>query len=236
MRKLILQNYQSPGDILMLTAAVRDLHRSFPNPFITDVRTPCPHLWEHNPYLTRLDSADPEALEIECHYPSIHTSNLRPRYFLEAFSDFIGEQLNLTIRCTDFAGTYTSARPRSVGLIRFRNLREKRFPSGLSLLGVSSTTRSSGGVLIGSSKSFTTFGKRSYLFKWERSATITLGYPELSTYEEKQPSGKLIRLVHHADGVLTPVSLAMHLAAAVPVRKGKAKNRPCVVVAGSFEV
>ena len=25
-RKLILKNYQSPGDILMLTATVRDLH------------------------------------------------------------------------------------------------------------------------------------------------------------------------------------------------------------------
>jgi hypothetical protein len=26
-RKLILKNFQSPGDIVMLTAAVRDLHR-----------------------------------------------------------------------------------------------------------------------------------------------------------------------------------------------------------------
>jgi len=35
--KLILQNHQAPGDILMLTAAVRDLHRCHPGKFLTDV-------------------------------------------------------------------------------------------------------------------------------------------------------------------------------------------------------
>lgn len=44
MRKLILRNFQSPGDIVMLTAAVRDLHRTYPGEFITDVRTPFPGL------------------------------------------------------------------------------------------------------------------------------------------------------------------------------------------------
>lgn len=46
---------------------------------------------------------------------------------------------------------------------------------------------------------------------------------------------QLIRLMHHAQGVLCPVTLHMHLAAAVPVRKGMPKNRPCVVVAGGRE-
>lgn len=52
MKKLILRNFQSPGDILMLTAAVRDLHVCYPGRFLTDVRTPCPDLWQHNPHLT----------------------------------------------------------------------------------------------------------------------------------------------------------------------------------------
>ena len=42
MRKLILRNFQSPGDIVMLTAAVRDIHRAHPGEFLTDVRTSCP--------------------------------------------------------------------------------------------------------------------------------------------------------------------------------------------------
>ena len=32
-RKLILENSQSPGDIVMLTAALRDLHRCYPGTF-----------------------------------------------------------------------------------------------------------------------------------------------------------------------------------------------------------
>ena len=46
---------------------------------------------------------------------------------------------------------------------------------------------------------------------------------------------QLVRLVHHAQGVLCPVTLHMHLAAAVPVRAGMPRNRPCVVVAGGRE-
>src|SRR5207244_10704494 len=46
---------------------------------------------------------------------------------------------------------------------------------------------------------------------------------------------QLVRLVHHAQGVLCPVTLLMHLAAAVEVPAGMPKNRPCVVVAGGRE-
>jgi len=46
---------------------------------------------------------------------------------------------------------------------------------------------------------------------------------------------QLIRLVYHAQGVLCPVTALMHLAAAVPVKPGMPKNRPCVVVAGGRE-
>src|SRR6185295_5378352 len=53
-QKLILRNFQSPGDILMLTAAVRDLHACHPGEFLTDVRTSCADLWLNNPYLTPL--------------------------------------------------------------------------------------------------------------------------------------------------------------------------------------
>ena len=51
----------------MLTAAVRDLHKCHPGQFLTDVRTPCPALWENNPHLTKLDEQEAEV--IECHLP-----------------------------------------------------------------------------------------------------------------------------------------------------------------------
>jgi ADP-heptose:LPS heptosyltransferase len=45
----------------------------------------------------------------------------------------------------------------------------------------------------------------------------------------------LIRLVYHAEGVLCPVTLLMHLAAAVETKPSARKSRPCVVVAGGRE-
>src|SRR5260221_4546129 len=71
-RKLILRNHQSPGDIVMLTAAVRDLHRTFPGQFLTDVRTSCSAFWENNPHLTPLNDDDPAVELLHCDYPLIH--------------------------------------------------------------------------------------------------------------------------------------------------------------------
>jgi hypothetical protein len=41
--------------------------------------------------------------------------------------------------------------------------------------------------------------------------------------------------VYNCQGVLSPVSLLMHLAAAVPVKAGQPRSRPCVVIAGGRE-
>ena len=104
MRKLILRNFQSPGDIVMLTAAVRDLHRCHPGEFITDVRTSCPDLWHFNPHITPLDEADPDVTVVDCQYPLIHRSNQEPRHFLDGFVEYLNEQLGLRIRVTEFRG------------------------------------------------------------------------------------------------------------------------------------
>jgi ADP-heptose:LPS heptosyltransferase len=45
----------------------------------------------------------------------------------------------------------------------------------------------------------------------------------------------LVRLVHHSEGVLCPVTSLMHLAAAVPTPSGRPAARPCVVIAGGRE-
>ena len=50
--RLILRCWYSLGDIVLPTAAVRDLHRAHPGQFLTDIRTPFDDLWLHNPWLT----------------------------------------------------------------------------------------------------------------------------------------------------------------------------------------
>ena len=61
MRRVILKTTQSPGDVVMLTAAVRELKRALGAGVEIDVRTPCPALWEHNPQQGKGDVARSEA-------------------------------------------------------------------------------------------------------------------------------------------------------------------------------
>src|SRR5262245_40014898 len=103
-KKLILRNLLSPGDIVMLTAAVRDLHKCYPHQFVTDVHTTCPELWDNNPYITPLDETDPEVEIIDCDYPLISHSNQTPYHCLHGFIDFLNDHLKLTIRPTAFKG------------------------------------------------------------------------------------------------------------------------------------
>src|SRR5437870_6692308 len=104
MKKLILRNSLAPGDIVMLTAAVRDLHRCYPGKFLTDVRTSCIEIWDNNPYLTLLSEEDPEVEVIECAYPLINKSNSAPFHCLHGFIAFLNERLGLAVMPTEFRG------------------------------------------------------------------------------------------------------------------------------------
>jgi ADP-heptose:LPS heptosyltransferase len=232
-RRLVLTSRQAPGDIVMLTAAVRDLHRHYPGRFVTDVRTPFAALWEHNPDITSLDASAPSVEVIACHYPLIHRANAAPVHFLQGFVHYLNCLLDLQVEVTTFGGAiYLSD--------------EERASSSIEAL--------TGGqpywvVVAG--------GKRDFTIKWwdplryqevvdrlrDRHLFVQVGaardcHPALSgviNLRGQTDLRRLIRLIHHADGVLTPVSLPMHLAAAVPPRPGGPKNRPCVVIAGGRE-
>lgn len=234
-RKLILRNWQSPGDIVMLTAAVRDLHRCHPNEFLTDVRTSCPDLWENNPHITSIADGDPDAQVIDCEYPLIHRSNREPYHFIFGFIGFLNDRLGLRIAPTAFKGDiHLSAREKS-WMSQVQEITREDVPFWLIASG----------------------GKRDYTTKWwdvaryqavvdafaGRLLFVQVGeaahhHPKLSgviNLVGRTNLRQLVRLVHHAAGVLTPVSLLMHLAAAVEVRSGRTQSRPCVVVAGGRE-
>ena len=98
-RKVIFKNFQSPGDILMLTAAVRDLKLSYPN-ILVDVRTSSPEIWENNPYLTKLDEKESEVFDVG--YPIIHNSNDGAYHFIHGFRLDIEDKLGIKIKSTKF--------------------------------------------------------------------------------------------------------------------------------------
>ena len=103
-QKIILRHFRSPGDLVMLTAAVRDLHQCHPGRFITDVRSSCPALWENNPYLEPLEEKDPSVKVLDCEYPLINRCNDAPYHCLHGFIEFLNDQLGLQIKPTRFHG------------------------------------------------------------------------------------------------------------------------------------
>lgn len=235
MRKLVLKNPQSPGDIVMLTAAVRDLHRAHPGEFLVDVRTSCPDLWLNNPNLTALADDDPGVDVVECHYPLIHQSNRTPVHFLHAFPAFLNERLGLNIRVTDFRGDIHISELEKHWLDAATALEGPVPPFWLIVSG----------------------GKFDYTIKWwdpvryqevvdafrGRIAFVQVGedahhHPALDGVVDlrgRTTLRQLVRLMYRAEGVITPVSLLMHLAAAVDTPPGRPRSRPCVVIAGGRE-
>jgi len=105
MKKLILINPLSPGDILMMTGTIRDLHLAYPGEYITDVRSPCPEIFINNPYITHLDDNDPEAEQIKMDYPMIHHSGYTGLHFSDGHRLFLQDTLRRKIPKTSMRPT-----------------------------------------------------------------------------------------------------------------------------------
>jgi FkbM family methyltransferase len=214
----------------MLTAAVRDLHSAAPGQFQTDVRTSAQPLWENNPHLTPLREGDTGVRVLDMHYPLIHQSNQRPYHFLHGYVQYLEQQLALRIPVTRFHGD-----------IHLTAEEKQAAPPGLE--------EDFWIVVAG--------GKYDFTAKWwdpERYQKVVDHFRGRLTFVQCGEAGHwhprlqgivdlvgrtslrdFVRLMYHADGVLCGVTFAMHLAAAVPVKPGWRKQRPCVVVAGGRE-
>ena len=104
LRKLILRSRLALGDVVALTAAVRDLHRVSPGAFQIDVRTCFPDLWEHNPGLTPLDEYDPGVEILECYCPLVQRCEQAARHFLNGFNEYLGWKLGVYTPLSEFRG------------------------------------------------------------------------------------------------------------------------------------
>lgn len=235
MKKLILRCGFCPGDIIMLTAAVRDLHRCYPGRFLTDVRTCCNDLWQNNPFLTPLADEDGEAEQIDCTYPLINNCNETPYHCLHGFVQFLNRRLKLDIKPSAFRGDIHLSEQEKVWFSQVREVARRDLPFWIIAAG----------------------GKYDITIKWWEPARyqavvdhfcgriqfVQVGgeghyHPRLNGVIDlrgKTTLRELVRLVYHAQGVLCPVTGLMHLAAAVEVKPGQPPNRPCVVVAGGRE-
>ena len=71
-KRIILTNYQSPGDVCQLAYAIKALHEQHPGKYITGVETSCNEIFEGNPHVISLDKDDMRVKVIQMDYPTIH--------------------------------------------------------------------------------------------------------------------------------------------------------------------
>ena len=231
---LLLRNHRCPGDVVVLTAAVRDLHRAHPGQYRTAVDTSCMPLWEHNPFITPMSELGSPDRTIDCDCPAVNLSNRRPLHFVEGAVEDLARQLEVPIPAGRIAGDI------------HLSPEEAAMPSPAAAAGHQGPYWI---VMAG--------GKHDLTTKWwdpqfyqevvdhfaGRISFVQCGargdwHPPLRGVVNlvgKTDLRQFIRLVYHADGVLCPVTFAMHLAAAVPPRPGGPVARPCVVIAGGRE-
>jgi len=231
MRRVILNCDHSASTIVMLTAAVRDLHSSCPGQFQTDVCARYPELWRHNPHITRLDPRDPGVEQIDCNSPLTQRSAHPPFHFIHGFLRNLGSLLKVEIKPTLFRGDLHLSQQEKSWMSQVQELTGAEIPFWVV---------SAGG----------TFEKTIKWWEQERFQVVVDAFrdrilfvqvgargdhhPELSGVVDlrgKTDLRQLIRLIHHAQGVLCPLNLLMHLSSAVET-KHNSPNRACVVIAG----
>jgi ADP-heptose:LPS heptosyltransferase len=172
---------------------------------------------------------------IDCHYPIIHKSNQAPWHFLFGFAEFLNDELGLRIQPTEFRGDIHLTREEREWFARVQHAQGAALPYWL----------------------FASGGKWDYTIKWwaaERYQQVVdhfrgrIDFVQVGESHHCHPDVRgvvdlrgrtslrqLVRLMYHAQGAISAVSLLMHLAAAVEVKPGMPRNRPCVVVAGGRE-
>ena len=227
---ILLTNYQCPGDILMLTACVRDLKKAHPHTQII-VHTSAMELWDNNPYIVQdLSHVHRIDKHIDMHYPLINTSTQGAHHFIHGFTQYLEDQLNLKIPVTDFCAdihlSYKEKLPiyaeEQVGTTNYwiidagykNDFTCKMWEFNRYQQVVDATKDRITWVQIGSAE---------HNHKVLNNVVNMVG---------KTNHRQLIQLMYHAKGVLTPVSYPMHLST-IPMPDGR--KRPCIVIAGARE-
>ena len=233
-KKVLFMCDLPPGDLLMLSAAIRDLHLYYPGNFLTGVKCKFPEIWENNPYIVALNESDKDVMVIEAHYPLIHKSDLLPYHFIHGFSQYIETKLNIRIPPTFFKGDV------------FLSLKEVLSHSAIEDMGIKDKFWI---IMAGGKTDFTCkYWPTEYYqevvdyFNGEitfvQSGNVGDWHPPLKNVINLVGQTSLrqfINLIYHSIGVLCPVTFAMHGAAAVPVKKDNPPSRACVVIAGGRE-
>jgi len=234
-KKLILSSPHSPGDITMMTAAIRDLHATYPGEYQTDVESPCNEIFEGNPHITKLDKKDEDVAYLRMHYPLIHQSNQGSYHFIHGYRKYLEECIGRPIKQGDMKPDIHIRDEEKQWVSAVEEITKDDRPFWIIDAGYKND-------FTAKAWSFKNYQKIVDHFK-DKIQFVQIGHeshnhPSLKgviNMVGQTDSRQLIRLFYHSVGVLTPVSWPMVLAAGVPMKKAPPIHRACVVVSGGRE-
>lgn len=223
---------QAPGDLLMLSVAIRDLHKTYPFEFQTDVITCYPEIFFLNPYLTYIPKNDYNIPHYNLDYgPYLKDFRRSGLHYSDCFIEMLNNILKIKIRKTSplphvelhpaekskkhFLSKYGIKKPYWLINAGIKNdIPLKQYPPYLYQKVVNIINDR--------------FKGRIQLVQTGHSHHLHSALDGVSDFiGQTNDLREYISLVYHSDGLIGPVSLQMHLAAAF--------HKPCIVIAGGRE-
>lgn len=231
MTQLIFKQMQSPGDLLMLTVAIRDLHLTYPGWFETDVISCYPEIFFNNPFIIHLPK-DQGIEIIDLDYgPYLHKLRRKGLHFSDCFIYMLNEKLKLNIRKTTSSPNVTLLEMEKIKKFVLNRYNIKK-PYWLLNAGIKTDIPL---------KQYPPYlyqrivdilnGKSNWHCDIVQTGHDHHTHPHLVNVIDLIGKTNDMRhyfsLVYHSEGCIGPVSLQMHLAAAF--------NKPSIVIAGGRE-
>lgn len=226
--KITFDNFQSPGDLIAMTGAIRDLKAQYPEYEIA-MNTACSDVWINNPNVSWFPMSETDK-RMYLDYPDIHHSADSGRHFSNAFhlklEDLLGIRLKQTAIWPEIYLTEA----------------EKNGPTKLSEI----ITYNGGPYWILNAGYKHDFPLKHWGHeRYQALADILRGRVQFVQVGEDSPghvhypidgainlvgatnTRELFALMYRAQGSVGPVSMHLHIAAAF--------RKPCVIIAGGRE-
>tara|TARA_Y100001938_G_scaffold150895_1_gene244219 strand:+ start:667 stop:2610 length:1944 start_codon:yes stop_codon:yes gene_type:complete len=225
-KRIVLTHKRAPGDTLVLTGLVRDIALTYPGEFEIDVDTSAPDFWKHNPHVTNLRSRgrkkDVEYFKIS-YGEGIREQNKETIHFLSYFNRSFNKKFDTqVITHYPYPDLHLSDEERDTPIVDGRywvmlSGGKSDFTAKVwehdRFQAVADELRARGIQIVQAGGS-----DKGHWHPPIKGALDLVGRTNLRD---------MMRLVHHADGVICGITMSMHLAAAL--------QRPCVVLAGGRE-
>ncbi len=208
---------------MMMTAAVRDLAFAHGRHFRIGVDTSCPDIWSNNPYVRDHGPVREGETLIDCSHPPLLDHCVHhEKHYIESIHELVSQRLGINIPVSSKAGDLHLTDdekssvpydvPKRYWIVMAGgkwDISTKWWPTERYQEVID---RMRGKV------AFVQCGSNGDRHQGLHGVTNLIGQTTLREF---------IRLIYHSDGVICPVTAAMHVAAAL--------EKPCVVIAGQRE-